>query len=742
MVAFVNMLQLVLLVVILVDEVGAFVPNAIWRNPLNGCCGFGQESSSTPLLVMKGDQNVDVDDDDDDDDDHDNDGLMMGREESRMMDYVSQYLEKEGYREGSRGAVVASSGSLSSENLEKATHLIAIPMDTCHELLLELESVQRAILYHCPILTDACIPGAATRLPLLYVAASNVKATQVTRLLSQIVNELVQKHVFQEKIAGAEEAEGSEGVIDDESLNADGCRPLTMTFQSLEIDGANNNVLNTVGRPGDDGTAKLGILVRDLKTSVEALGWEAAYPPDPNRLSSSGPDEFRPRVPFMELPREFDANLSALKDKRAEINEEDFEFLTSSQGGNGISPIFWCQWWDDVLGRNIRLKEVGVYPRNLIGSILSSDLGHSSFYMPFETIALPDGNPAMLQTEQNFQKYQNERMGLEEQKSHEGLSVDTDNSNFDPDSLMAKTFDRHERLYNIFGGRDNESGSKEKDADEIFITSDGGLGGTAKTKGGAEYNETTGHLSGGPQKKTSSDDFMDSWMQDRIRQTIESQESERARKPVKKDVPPIEENPVFQAYKEGTLVPKNPAQTFKKDLGAYPSRNHFVGFWKVVSSPTGFPVEESTSESSENLVLRIDGTTAGGPILDQEKRQKAAGGTWKILKGDGGEVKLRIRLLIPPHKDRVLEMIGRVNRISAGSELPVASRAFGVPHLEAMAKKAAGEDVEDFMMCGGEVYLEDAVTKKNREQIGEFCLTKIHGSKSPGEYTITIPKPA
>ena len=60
----------------------------------------------------------------------------------------------------------------------------------------------------------------------------------------------------------------------------------------------------------------------------------------------------------------------------------------------------------------------------------------------------------------------------------------------------------------------------------------------------------------------------------------------------------------------------------RKELERYPSREHCTGIWRVVTSPTGFPAEESGDDKSENLVLRVDGRTAGGPILDMESRQR------------------------------------------------------------------------------------------------------------------------
>ena len=201
----------------------------------------------------------------------------------------------------------------------------------------------------------------------------------------------------------------------------------------------------------------------------------------------------------------------------------------------------------------------------------------------------------------------------------------------------------------------------------------------------------------------SPDDFIDDWMKQRIKKAVDSMGSVQSRKPVKKEKPPIEDNPVFKAYKEGTLVPKDQRpKSRKKELGPYPGRDHFVGIWKVLTSPTGFPTEEETDVSSENLILRVDGRTAGGPILDQETRQKAAGGTWKMIVEDNGDVRLRIRLVVPPKKERILVMEGLVDRFSGSSDIPMAAKAFGIPHLEAMAKEA-NKGMQDLMQCGGEV---------------------------------------
>jgi hypothetical protein len=173
----------------------------------------------------------------------------------------------------------------------------------------------------------------------------------------------------------------------------------------------------------------------------------------------------------------------------------------------------------------------------------------------------------------------------------------------------------------------------------------------------------------------------------------------------------IEDNPVFKAYKEGTLTDK-PKPPPTKKLGPYPGNDHFVGIWKVNVNPMGDEGSSITDEGSENLLLRVDGTTAAGPTLNPETNQKAAGGTWKMLPQENGDVLLRIRLIIPPEKTRILVMEGRVNR---GSQLgmEMASRTFGIPLVEEKAKEASQGDDVNKMMCSGEVSWEETLNCNN-----------------------------
>ena len=673
----------------------------------------------------------------DEDENDETTNVNSGVEKSRMEDFIAQYLEKDGgVKDGP--PKVETTSTFTSADIDESTHLVAIPMEFCHGLLIELESVQRALLYHCPILVDACIVPAMTRMPLLYVQAKDRNSARVTSILADTVTELVQKHLFQTP----EQDEEDEVLYSEDDLNADGIKPVTMTFKTLEIDGANNSVLNTVGLAEDGGTKQLVAFLQELQSILHAKGYQTALPPDPHGDATAG---FRPRIPFMKLPKEFDDNLSKFKSEETEISDEDFEFLDSENGGNGISPIFWCQWWDDVFGTNVRLREVAIYPRT------PPELSEDLFCLPHETIPLPDGSGFMHSAEEKSQKYQDERMEEERERQYQekaGNKASLVDPNELPDSLMTKTRDRLERLYvNSAGSQSvDEFVEAELEKDDELAREQAISEETKVEKEVEEIDEEVVLEDAAKQAKQSTeaspDDFIDDWMKDRMRKVVESRESAKAKIQQKKDMPPIEENPVFQKYKDGSLVRKDqrPKKVIERKMDPYPSRDHFTGIWRVVTSPTGFPAEESGDDKSENLVLRVDGRTAGGPILDMESRQKAAGGTWKMLVDEDGTVRLRIRLVLPPKKERIMVMEGEVNRMNVGTDLPMASKSFGVPELEAKLKNS-NEEMQDLMHCGGEVFLEDATTKSNRERIGTFSLMKLQSLKDPSEYVITTPRP-
>ena len=242
---------------------------------------------------------------------------------------------------------------------------------------------------------------------------------------------------------------------------------------------------------------------------------------------------------------------------------------------------------------------------------------------------------------------------------------------------------------------------------------------------------------------------------------------------------PWQDNPVFKDWQSRvTMAEEDESTSVSKPLPPFPAYEHFVGPWRMVSTPTaafgGAMLFGDDSSRSENIILRVDGTVAGGPVLDVENMHRAAGGTWKFFPAEGAtkggkdktedkaeeQTKLRIRLVVPPKKDRILVMEGHARQINgriAGSgkidaSSMVAPGTFGIPAAEA-AKKAADDATraredgpsshdakEDILRCSGEVWVEDARTGDNRKKLGRFVLEKLRIS-DPSKLVYTVPKP-
>jgi hypothetical protein len=667
----------------------------------------------------------------DDEEELDDSEVQDGPEQSQMNTFISNFLSRE--KAASQENDATSESSESNTDGSSYTHLIALPIDACHELSLELESVQRAILYHCPILVHSCVTQAMTRLPLLYVETDADSTARATVLLRDMVQDAVQKHIFvtdtdatrDDESATEVEIKRDDGTADLSSANADGIRPLMMPFESLEIDGPSNEVLFTAADCRDSNVVKLQQLVGDLRERIQReTGWKTALPPDDH--ASDG--QFRPRIPFMRLPVKWNDILKAsnMDNDDGEEQEQDITMLTSDQGGNGISPILWCEWWDDAFG-TARMREVAVYKRRQG----YNRLDEQAFYVPEQAIQLPVGNAALISVEAQHEKYSEERMaGAEALQAEErqARSSNMPQNVPDDDPLLVKTRDRLEALYqsSILVESENETVERESDIEEGDDDDE--------EENTLEFNRAS--------DRPEDPNTLDDWTRQRIQEAVSS----RARVQSQKDLAtprektPITDNPVFNKYRDGTLVPASKKVVPAKELPPFPSREHCNGFWRIVTSPTGFEVEEGDSSRSDNLVLRVDGTVAGGPILDQETRQKASGGTWRMTGDTADSAELRIRLVIPPSKERILVLEGKLKRVSMSSDLPMATSTFGIPQLEEKAAQAAAE-MEDLVFCGGSVHIEDAVTGKNREEVGKFSISKLHTPTDPSNYVITVPKP-
>jgi len=94
--------------------------------------------------------------------------------------------------------------------------------------------------------------------------------------------------------------------------------------------------------------------------------------------------------------------------------------------------------------------------------------------------------------------------------------------------------------------------------------------------------------------------------------------SEQSASKPRRDLPSIEDNPVFQRLWKGkpqiTAKGQNTALTLDgtppssdESLPPYPSDAHFVGAWRIVSFN-----DDTDSQESDNFILRVDGQVSGG----------------------------------------------------------------------------------------------------------------------------------
>jgi hypothetical protein len=669
------------------------------------------------------------------------DNAKIGK--SLMDDYVSAFLRRDEQLREDRNATTHSP---SAQESAPYTHLIAIPVDSCHELMLELESVQRAILYHCPILVHACIVPAVTRLPLFYVKTStDVLDADAVATLTRIVDRVVRELIF-ERLDYPLQNEIPE---DGSSMNlTSSVSPLTLTFSNLEIDGVGNQVLSTVARPDDPNTSLLIGLTDELRRRIQLeTGWSTALANQGDRKENSNTiSSFRPRIPFMRLPLDWDAIIEdayheesgfELDNNNGDDENDRTPFLTSDKGGNGISPIFWIQWLEDTFAA-ARMPEIGVYSwssqridlmpssRTEISSTTNDNefrerrLDENSFYHPRQTVLLPSADPTTAKVELRYRKYQLDRISeAEETKRRVKDGVDTTRSKPDvppDDLLLSKTRSRLEDLY--------RSSSEDLPVDVLPDSAP-----TNREDDAIALLDSTIPVI---------DDTVSRKMLD-LTSNRASQKAQLNLGGGKSNLTTIQDNPVFLNYKktvinDGDVEPAGELTGLRRFS---PGRDDCVGIWQMIRSPTGFDVEEGDSSRNDNLILRVDGTIAGGPILDQETRQKASGGTWSI-RSSGESTSLSIRLVIPPRKERILFMQGPVERISPSAGLSLASSTFQIPEIQ--RKSDSSKQKDEFISCNGRVWIEDAVTRLNKEEIGSFSLKQLLNAVKPTDYTITIPR--
>jgi hypothetical protein len=619
---------------------------------------------------------------------------------------------------------------------KRYTHLIAIPLEDCREICVALESVQRAITYNCPSLEDACISTAQARLPLLYVDALNNEEEHSSEILHKLVKETIDNNNQRNETA------------------------FMMKFKGLEIDGSKNEVLYCVGKSDDEGvtTKRLQSIVYTLRNKIEALGYRTMLPPDQpqiqstfnEHMDSTSTDEqqqqWRPRIPFMRLPREAiidDAN-SYPTDLNDTADEElEVEWRTPEEGGNGISPILWYKWWNDEFteeeGDGIKLREVAIYSRRSSSSSSSSyslldDLSEEQF-----RTFLPGGNNNNVVQEAskaNLSFSLSSKIEEEEEPTISFMadSLQSSSTNFftistDFDSDLDTTLDIN---YTTAAVLDVDY---DDDCDSVPIAT------SAEVEINGRLNLQRPTLFQRDNSTPDTEVLYNTYNEEDDTRSAEF----KMKKPWPKE-PLINKYNRMQGIKAEAL---KEAMQKKDPLPPYPSNEYFIGPWRVVS----FPIDSNyanpdslavfESHNSDNMILRVDGSVAGGPFLDSKTKQKAAGGSWKMFQAEyigpqEGMVKnnekiiktrMRIVLLIPPLKKEELVMEGEVTRITMPSSL--ISRPKETP------EGGDEEDQDSLLHCGGEAWIREISTGR-RTKLGVFSVVKLR-TFDPSELHISVP---
>ncbi|GFH48243.1 hypothetical protein CTEN210_04719 [Chaetoceros tenuissimus] len=685
------------------------------------------------------------------------------------------------------------------------THMIAIPLEQNHDLQIELESIQRGILYNCPLLIQACIAPIVMRMPLLLVDTnhksrdergistddlfgrkSGVAATNAmfsmeddedtetlltsrdpnTKAINEIVNDAVQKYIYSSN--SMLDREVDDDVDAREGRNSANVQPLLIKFEGLEIDGDANNILHAIGTE-ENATPLLREMMNEIILQIEKRGWKAYLPPDEPQGKNGGLNDdgvtWRPRIPFMRLPSDFVDTLP--NPKGSDGNWEEYSDEAKAcyvrkpeEGGNGISPIFWYKWWDDKLcnGKGVRLREIAVY-----GRTSQAGVSENAFYIPHLKTKLPDGNSQLKREEDEDRKY--DRMRRDD--SEISMDFDTFDEN-DEEQKFEKQFanfkstaDRR-MLETVYDLSPDQAETVNEIAESIKEETREELKRTSIDVQGKNDEATKDNIDTSKTKE----------IIDSIAKPIKTGDwsnTPKKKKPLPKD------NPILKNWKERVTMAAAVEQKsvpIQQITAPYPSDEHFAGIWKLLSTPTGSVMDEeeyfgdastsSPSSKNENLILRIDGTTAGGPILDVQNGHRAAGGTWKIFSAEwcgededdeGSEpvvqTRLRVRLLIPPAKDQILVMEGEVKRGAIASAESISrenarelfsSSSFGMNNI-ANTEIDSNND-ETVLSVAGEAWIENVSYTGDikRSKLGRFSMMKME-DKTRDQYQYSIPAP-
>lgn len=725
------------------------------------------------------------------------------------------------------------------------THQIAIPLKDASELHSALHAIQTSLVRDCPRLIRACVMPALLRLPLLYVDSRSLENgvgggngnVDVDAILEEVVHRSIRKVIYGED-AG------------EESPPSDIPEPILLPFQGLELQGKGNDVLYVVGNnvndetenkknqsfdddedgvyivddwsattaneingPSESGWETLEKLVYNIQNELESkYGLSTCWPldePQGEEISYDDPmvaavnrkqRKWRPRVPFVRLPKDFYKDLDDDKEKRnngndtGDDNEENEPPSFIDLGFDGISPLFWYEAWgrEDILEPpGVRMRSVAVYRRMVPGG----GEAESSFYVPTSS---SDGL-------QSWKSEANAATGIidDDQKSRNKMELPVGDGKLRARERReeAKAMDRlgdveqrAEREWEAGKARwmdeINSQSIGKSDDDDSFAPFDVGMEvGDVTVEGDAAYSSPWSERDVDDSLKQQTEESLPPDKQPTAAEDMKT-DSKLPPPPLdikpRRELPNIEDNPVFQRLWKGrsqvTSQGQNTALTLdgtpptsESPLPPYPSDAHFVGAWRVVSSPLGTTegdiLDDAETNSSDNFILRVDGQVMGGPVLDAEFQHKAAGGEWKMFQatrkslnrsesGEGSstatpvtQTRLQLRLLVPPEKDRALVMEGEVTRLvmpGAGDASSSSSEGWKMASggmLDGMLEtldlqSQQGTKGEGLMCCAGEAWMEDIDGGANRRKLGPFSLMKLKTiDRSKLIYTVDVTRP-
>jgi len=747
------------------------------------------------------------------------------------------------YSQGSRITSLLSSNTESSNNdfirslltndagdddpYSKYTHQIAIPLGDASELHSALHAIQTSLVRDCPRLIRACVMPALLRLPLLYVDGSSLglnvgssSGPNVETILESVVHRSIMEVVYGQEAENNDVSSSSTASSSTAPL-VEMAQPILLPFRGLELQGDDNSVLYAVGHNINDKNSKKkksrydeededdGVIIVDDwsdDSSSAPSGWETLealvkriqsileseydcktqWPNDEAQGEELDYDDplvaaikqkekkWRPRVPFVRLPTDFYQELEkSLEEKVSRgLSDEEEELSPIDMGLDGISPLFWYDAWgeDEIIlpEPGVRMRSVSIYRRMVPGG----GEAESSFYVPASdalqswkrglgddtgsssddiNMDLPSGDNKLMAKERREQAQAMERLGEEERRAEreweEGKAqwindldnVESDSEDFTEMNIGMETGEVTVEGEAAYASPWAERGVTDEDTDE---SGDDSTEAPSSTDPAAETNA----------------------------QTTNS----------RKELPSIEENPIFKRLREGkpqitaqgqTSVQPLDSSSTEEALPPYPSDPHFTGIWRIVSSPFGDSGVEGDglSSASDNFIFRVDGGVAGGPILNAEYQQKAAGGSWKFFqaqlrKSNPDEIpvtqsRLRVRLLVPPEKSQTLVIEGEINRLvspnaddMSSSSSSDAWRMASGGMLDGMSSKLMqGEDGTDvktpsqgqsqdaMIFCRGEAWLEDTEDGSNRKKLGPIALMKL---KTPDRNQLIYTVPA